>query len=80
MNNSKILIDVGSTYFKVAIDDKISHHFRNFDKNIYDDLLFKCGDELKEYPKENIQICSSANGGLSTLIIGLTESFSLKYA
>lgn len=80
MNNSKMLIDVGSTYFKVATEDKISHHFRNFDKNIYDDLVFKCGDELTGCPKENIQICSSANGGLSTLIIGLTESFSLKYA
>ena len=77
---SKILIDVGSTYFKMAVDDKITHHFRNFDKNIYDDLVFKCGDELKGCDKEDIQICSSANGGLSTLIIGLTESFSLKYA
>jgi hypothetical protein len=80
MNNSKILIDVGSTYFKVATQNGISHHFRNFDKNIYDDLLFKCGDELKNQNKEDIHICSSANGGLSTLIIGLTESFSLKYA
>ena len=77
---SKILIDVGSTYFKVAVEDKITHHFRNFDKNIYDDLVFKCGDEIKGCAKEDIQICSSANGGLSTLIIGLTESFSLKYA
>jgi len=75
-----MLIDVGSTYFKVASEDKISHHFRNFDKNIYDDLVLKCGDELKNCDKEDIQICSSANGGLSTLIIGLTESFSLKYA
>ena len=80
MSNSKMLIDVGSTYFKVATEDKISHHFRNFDKNIYDDLVLKCGDQLKECAKEDIQICSSANGGLSTLIIGLTESFSLKYA
>jgi len=75
-----MLIDVGSTYFKVATKNGISHHFRNFDKNIYDDLVFKCGDEIKNYEKEDIQICSSANGGLSTLIIGLTESFSLKYA
>jgi hypothetical protein len=76
----KMLIDVGSTYFKVANDNGISHHFRNFDKDIYDDLVFKCGEELAKYSKEEIQICSSANGGLSTLIIGLTESFSLKYA
>ena len=75
-----MLIDVGSTYFKVATQDKISHHFRNFDKDIYDDLVSKCGDEINQYGKEDIQICSSANGGLSTLIVGLTESFSLKYA
>ncbi len=80
MSNSKMLIDVGSTYFKVATENKISHHFRNFDKNIYDDLVFKCGEEIQNYAKDDIQICSSANGGLSTLIIGLTESFSLKYA
>ncbi len=80
MDNTKMLIDVGSTYFKVATQNGISHHFRNFDKNIYDDLVFKCGEEIQNYAKEDIQICSSANGGLSTLIIGLTESFSLKYA
>ncbi len=77
---SKMLIDVGSTYFKVCNEGDISHHFRNFDKDIYDDLLFKCGDDIKKHQKDEIQICSSANGGLSTLIIGLTESFSLKYA
>ncbi len=77
---SKMLIDVGSTYFKVCNDGDISHHFRNFDKDIYDDLLFKCGDDIQKHQKDEIQICSSANGGLSTLIIGLTESFSLKYA
>ena len=75
-----MLIDIGSTYFKVSSDNKISHHFRNFDKDIYDDLIFKCEDEIKKYKKEDIHICSSANGGLSTLIVGLTESFSLKYA
>jgi len=77
---SKMLIDVGSTYFKVCNEGNISHHFRNFDKDIYDDLLFKCGDDIQKHQKDEIQICSSANGGLSTLIIGLTESFSLKYA
>jgi hypothetical protein len=77
---SKLLIDVGSTYFKVCDDGDISHYFRNFDKEIYDDLSLKCGDILAKYKPEEIQICSSANGGLSTLIIGLTESFSLKYA
>ncbi|PKN14192.1 MAG: methylaspartate mutase, partial [Deltaproteobacteria bacterium HGW-Deltaproteobacteria-24] len=33
-----------------------------------------------QYQKEDVYICSSANGGLSTLIIGLSKSFSLKYA
>ena len=77
---AKLLIDVGSTYFKVCDDGEISHHFRNFDKEIKDDLQFKCGEILEKHEKDEIQICSSANGGLSTLIIGLTESFSLKYA
>ena len=77
---SKILIDVGSTYFKVSAEGEISHFFRNFDKDIYDDLLFKCSNQLEKYSKDDIYICSSANGGLSTLIIGLTESFSLKFA
>lgn len=77
---SKLFIDVGSTYFKVATKDEIFHYFRNFDKNIYDDLMFKCQDIISSFKKEDIYICSSANGGLSTLIIGLTSSFSLKYA
>jgi hypothetical protein len=77
---SRLLIDVGSTYFKVSADGDISHHFRNFDKDIYTDLTNKCGDIIEKYAKEDVQICSSANGGLTTLIIGLTESFSLKFA
>ena len=77
---SKMLIDIGSTYFKLSSNGNISHHFRNFDKDIHDDLIFKCGDEIDKYSKDDIHICSSANGGLSTLIIGLTESFSLKFA
>ena len=77
---SKLLIDVGSTYFKVCEDKKISHYFRNFNKNIYDDLSTNIQDLLSSYDKDDIYICSSANGGLSTLIIGATESFSLKYA
>ena len=77
---SKLFIDVGSTYFKVATKDEIFHYFRNFDKNIYDDLMFKCQDIISSFESDDIYICSSANGGLSTLIIGLTNSFSLKYA
>ncbi len=77
---SQILIDIGSTYFKVCEEDKIEQYFRNFDRNIFDDFQNRCGDILSNYSKDDVYICSSANGGLSTLIIGLTHSFSLKYA
>ncbi len=76
----KLLIDVGSTYFKICDDNKIEQYFRNFEKDIKDDLLDTCSHIIKKYNKEDIFVCSSANGGLSTLIIGLTESFSIKYA
>ena len=77
---SKVFIDIGSTYFKVAQEGRIVQHFRDFSKNILDDLYCTCADSIKKYAKEDVYICSSANGGLSTLIIGLTNSFSLKYA
>lgn len=77
---SKLLIDVGSTYIKLSSKDSIEQKFRDFNKSIYSDLISKFGDTLKTYGKEEIFICSSANGGLSTLIIGLTNSFSIKYA
>jgi mRNA-degrading endonuclease HigB of HigAB toxin-antitoxin module len=77
---SKLLIDIGSTYFKVSSDNSIEQHFRDFNKDIFDDLIYKCGSEILNYDKESVHICSSANGGLSTLIIGLTNSYSLKYA
>jgi hypothetical protein len=77
---SKLLIDVGSTYFKISSKEGIFQKFRNFERSIFDDLLSKFEDTIKEYKKEDVFICSSANGGLSTLIIGLTESFSIKYA
>ena len=77
---SKLLIDVGSTYFKVSTDNSIEQHFRDFNKDIFDDLTHKCGETIHGYEKDDVYICSSANGGLSTLIIGLTDSYSLKYA
>ncbi|MEA3315389.1 MAG: glutamate mutase L [Campylobacterota bacterium] len=77
---SKVLIDIGSTYFKVATRKKIEQYFRNFDIPIIDDLKSRANDIILNHKKEDIYICSSANGGLSTLIIGITESFSLKYA
>ncbi len=78
--DGKLLIDIGSTYFKLCTATSIEQHFRDFNKRILDDLTAKCGDTLARYAPEDVQICSSANGGLSTLIIGATESFSLKYA
>jgi hypothetical protein len=78
--NDRLLIDVGSTYFKVSTPDTIEQHFRDFNKDIYDDLMAKCGDIIARFDKQDTYICSSANGGLSTLIIGLTNTFSLKYA
>ncbi|MFK7858164.1 MAG: glutamate mutase L [Granulosicoccus sp.] len=79
-SREKLLIDIGSTYFKVSTSDSIEQHFRDFNKLILDDLMHKCGDTLKRFEPQDIHICSSANGGLSALIIGLTQSYSLKYA
>jgi len=78
--NEKLLIDIGSTYFKVSTSGAIEQHFRDFNKQILDDLLHKSGDTVHRFDAQDIHICSSANGGLSTLIIGLTNSYSLKYA
>ena len=80
MNENKLLIDIGSTYFKLCANGNIQQHFRDFNKNIYDDLNSKCEELIGSFKKEDVYICSSANGGLSTLIIGLSKSFSLKYA
>lgn len=76
----RLQIDIGSTYFKTNANGEINQHFRNFDISIYDDLQSKCSTLLADYKKEEVSICSSANGGLSTLIIGVTTLFSLKYA
>lgn len=79
-NSEKLLIDIGSTYFKVSTKESIEQHFRDFNKRILDDLMHKCGDTLQRFDQQDVHVCSSANGGLSTLIIGLTHSYSLKYA
>lgn len=80
VEKDKLLIDVGSTYFKVSTADSIEQHARDFNKKILDDLTQRCGKTIEKFAKEDVYICSSANGGLSTLIIGITQSFSLKYA
>ena len=77
---TRLLFDIGSTYFKVAEEGTIRQYFRDFGRPIFDDLMDKCGDLIKRHSPDEIRICSSANGGLSTLIIGLSNSFSLKYA
>lgn len=79
-DNKKLLIDVGSTYFKLSTAAHIEQHLRDFNKDILDDLMHKCGDTISPFDKEDVHICSSANGGLTTLIIGVTNTFSLKYA
>jgi len=78
--HEKLLIDVGSTYFKLGMSGHIEQHLRDFSKGILDDLLNKCGETIARYDKRDVYICSSANGGLSAVIIGITNSFSLKYA
>ncbi len=77
---SKLLIDVGSTYFKICSKEGIEQKFRDFNRSIFDDLSASFGKTIAKYDKSDIHICSSANGGLSTLIIGWSNSFSLKYA
>lgn len=79
-DKNKLLIDIGSTYFKVSTQESIEQHFRDFNKQILDDLTQKCGETVSRYTSDDVHICSSANGGLSTLIIGVTQSYSLKYA
>jgi hypothetical protein len=79
-DNEKLLIDVGSTYFKVSTSEHIEQHFRDFNKDILDDLMHQCASTIDRFDKKDVHICSSANGGLSTLIIGISHSFSLKYA
>ncbi len=77
---NRLFIDIGSTYFKTCNNGKTEQFFRDFDKSIEDNLKEVCGDLIAKYKKEDIYICSSANGGLNTLIIAVTNSFSLKYA
>ena len=72
-SDDKLLIDVGSTYFKVSTSEAIEQHFREFNKDILDDLMNKCGGTISRFDKSDVYICSSANGGLSTLIIGVSN-------
>lgn len=80
INKKKLLIDVGSTYFKLSTAEHIEQHLRDFNTDVLADLMHKCGKTIENYSKADVYICSSANGGLTTLIIGVTNTFSLKYA
>ncbi len=79
-DNNRLQIDIGSTYFKIGTNGKTEQYFRDFTTNIYNDIKNKCGEIISKYKKDNIFICSSANGGLSTLIIGISSLFSIKFA
>ena len=52
----KLLIDVGSTYFKVATPTSIEQHFRDFNKDILDDLMSKYGDTISGFDKQDVHI------------------------
>jgi len=80
MKRARLMFDIGSTYFKVAEGEHITQYFRDFGRPIHDDLHAKCGDRIARYAPEDIRICSSANGGLSTLIVGTSRNFSIRYA
>ena len=58
-STEKLLIDVGSTYFKLSTDNHIEQHFRDFNKDILDDLIYKCGGTINRFEKDNVHICSS---------------------
>ncbi len=58
----KLLIDVGSTYFKVCTPTSIEQHFRDFNQDILDDLMSKCGDTISRFDKQDVHICSSQRG------------------
>ena len=51
-NNDKLLIDIGSTYFKVSTTETIEQHFRDFNKSIMEDLVHRCGNTLDRFEKK----------------------------
>ena len=57
-NKKKLLIDVGSTYFKLSTAEHIEQHFRDFNKDILDDLMHKCGNTIENYGKDDVHILS----------------------
>ncbi len=53
-NQEKLLIDVGSTYFKLSNNINIEQHFRDFNKSILDDLTHKCGQKIERFDKKGL--------------------------
>ncbi len=53
--NNKLLIDIGSTYFKISTFDAIEQHFRDFEKDILDALMAKCGETMSRFGRKDIQ-------------------------
>mgnify|MGYP003386422173 FL=1 len=53
-SNEKLLIDVGSTYFKLSTTAHIEQHLRDFNKDILDDLMHKCGKTIEGYNKDDV--------------------------
>lgn len=49
---NRLLIDIGSTYFKVCDNKELHQHFRDFNKDIFDDLKYKCNDILENIIKK----------------------------
>ena len=58
VDNNKLMIDIGSTYFKVSTHESIEQHFREFIKQILDDLIHKCGDTVSRFAPPDIHILS----------------------
>ena len=52
-SQGKLLIDVGSTYFKLSNQANIEQHFRDFNKSILDDLTYKCGSKIESFDKKD---------------------------
>ncbi|WP_457606187.1 AMP-binding protein [Nitratifractor sp.] len=53
--STPLLIDVGSTYFKLGSASETRQWPRDFSRPILEDLMTKCGDEIAAYPPGAIE-------------------------
>lgn len=86
-SSNSILLDVGSTiikYFRIDASDQIidgGYFPRDYRKVVGDQVMSILSEDiLWDANRDKLRICSSANGGLSVGIIGLTERFSAAWA